>query len=208
MTIISLLNKTSATETRSHGDHQHEKQISTRWFADFAFNIAGYFKKLFAISSVALCLRGTTTFFGVFAVLIATFASPVAAAQWKCAPTPQDEIGPFYRPDSPVRDKIGTGYVLTGTVRSAATCKPIPRARIEFWQAGPDGNYGDAWRAMIVTDRRGRYRLETTPPPPYASRPPHIHILVDMRGYAGLITQHYPKAGSRSAVFDLVIETE
>lgn len=142
--------------------------------------------------------------------LIATLAVPTysAATTWKCAPTPQDEIGPFYRPNAPLRSKIGTGYVLKGTVRSAATCRPIPGARIEFWQAGPDGNYRDAYRATIVTDRRGRYRLTTSFPPPYARRPPHIHILVDMRGYAGLITQHYPRAGQRQTTFDLTMETE
>jgi len=74
--------------------------------------------------------------------------------------------------------------------------------------AGPDGQYSDAYRAAIVTDRRGRYRLTTSVPPPYARRPPHIHILVDMRGYAGLITQHYPRAGQSRATFDLTMETE
>jgi protocatechuate 3,4-dioxygenase beta subunit len=131
-----------------------------------------------------------------------------AAAAWKCTPTPQDEIGPFYRPNAPLRSKIGSGYVLKGTVRSAATCEPVPGARIEFWQAGPDGKYSDAYRATIISDSRGRYRLTTSLPPPYASRPPHIHILVDMRGYAGLITQHYPRAGTRQATFDLTMETE
>jgi hypothetical protein len=29
-----------------------------------------------------------------------------------------------------------------------------------------------------------------------------------MRGYAGLITQHYPKAGKKSATLDLIVETE
>jgi protocatechuate 3,4-dioxygenase beta subunit len=131
-----------------------------------------------------------------------------AAAQWKCQPTPQDEIGPFYRQNSPVRSKIGTGYILEGVVRSAATCRPIPAARIEVWQAGPAGTYGDAWRATIYADKRGRYRLETFAPPPYAKRPSHIHILVDMKGYAGLITQHYPKMRSGRATLDLVLETE
>jgi protocatechuate 3,4-dioxygenase beta subunit len=131
-----------------------------------------------------------------------------AAAAWKCTPTPHDEIGPFYRPNAPLRDRIGSGYVLTGTVRSAATCKPIPGARVEFWQAGPDGQYSDAYRATIFSDRRGRYRLTTSVPPPYARRPAHIHLLVDMRGYAGLISQHYPKAGKRKATLDLVLETE
>lgn len=145
--------------------------------------------------------------FLVFLALIASLAVPAAAAG-KCTPTPWDEIGPFYRPNAPLRSKVGRGYVLEGTVRSAATCRPIPGARIEFWQAGPDGQYSDAWRATIVTDRRGRYRLETSLPPTYARRPAHIHILVDMRGYAGLITQHYPRAGQQRATFDLVIETE
>jgi len=146
----------------------------------------------------------------IILTLIAALAdtSYSATTAWKCTPTPQDEIGPFYRQNAPVRDKIGTGYVLEGTVRSAATCKPIPGARIEFWQAGPDGKYADAWRATIFTDRQGRYRLTTALPPPYERRPPHIHILVDMRGYAGLITQHYPKANRHRATFDMVIETE
>jgi protocatechuate 3,4-dioxygenase beta subunit len=139
--------------------------------------------------------------------MMTALAGPATAA-WKCDPTPQDEIGPFYRPNAPVRSKIGSGYLLTGTVRSAATCRPIPGARIEFWQAGPNGEYGDTHRATIIADHRGRYKLTTSSPPPYARRPSHIHILVDMRGYAGLITQHYPKPGMHRAVFDLVLETE
>ena len=140
-------------------------------------------------------------------LLMASQVDPATAA-WKCTPTPQDEIGPFYRPNAPVRSKLGEGYVLKGTVRSAATCQPIPGARIEFWQTGPDGKYADAYRATIIADRQGRYRLTTSRPPPYAPRPSHIHILVDVRGYAGLITQHYPTAGKRRATFDLVMETE
>lgn len=125
-----------------------------------------------------------------------------------CKPTPHDEIGPFYRPNAPLRDKIGDGYLLFGVVRDAVTCKPIPDARIEIWQAGPHGEYGDQWRATVISDSRGRYRIETSFPPPYARRPPHIHLLVDARNYAGLITQHYPVAGQKKAHLDLVIERE
>ncbi len=144
----------------------------------------------------------------VLVLILSVLAGHADAATWKCAPTPHDEIGPFYRPNAPVRSKIGSGYVLKGVVSSAATCQPIPGARVELWQAGPDGSYHDAWRATIYTDKRGRYRLETFNPPPYANRPPHIHILVDMKGYAGLITQHYPKKMSRGATMNLVMETE
>ena len=83
------------------------------------------------------------------AVCVGLFHGPAEAR--RCTPTPHDEIGPFYRPNAPLRSKIGSGYVLEGTVRSAATCKPIPGARIEFWQAGPDGKYSDAYRATIIT---------------------------------------------------------
>jgi protocatechuate 3,4-dioxygenase beta subunit len=164
-------------------------------------------EKVTAISPVTFVNRLTVLLL-TFSLLLSIVPTSAAATARKCPPTPPDEIGPFYRPNSPQRSKIGNGYVLHGTVRSAATCQPIPGARIEFWQAGPDGKYGDAYRATIYADSKGHYRLTTSIPPPYARRPAHIHILADMRDYAGLITQHYPKAGKRTARFDLVLETE
>ena len=93
-------------------------------------------------------------------------------------------------------------------MRDASTCRPVAGARIEFWQAGPGGVYDNRLRATVYSDQKGRYRLETSMPPPYAGRPPHIHILVDRRGYAGLITQHYPRSGSKGTSMDLVMERE
>ena len=116
-----------------------------------------------------------------------------------CSPTPWDEIGPFYRPNAPERTSIGTGYLLSGTVRSAADCRPLHNVRIEIWQAGPDGTYDDAHRATLFSDHAGRYRLQTSVPPPYGRRPPHIHILVDAKGFEGLITQHYPEKREKTS---------
>ena len=56
--------------------------------------------------------------------------------------------------------------------------------------------------------RSGRYRLQTSAPPPYGRRPSHIHILVDAKGFEGLITQHYPKKGKKGATLDLVLKPE
>lgn len=131
-----------------------------------------------------------------------------AALAVTCTPTPWDEIGPFYRPNAPVRNTIGKGYVLSGTVRSADDCRPLQNIRIEVWQVGPGGTYNDDHRATLFSDRNGRYRLETSLPPPYLQRPSHIHILVDAKGFEGLITQHYPQKGSQGATFDLVIVPE
>lgn len=145
--------------------------------------------------------------FGIcFHLLVVAFGEPVFASG--CLPTPWDEIGPYYRPNPPVRNIIGTGYVLSGTVRSTVGCRPLGNVRIEIWQAGPDGEYADQYRATIFSDQAGRYRLQTSVPPPYGRRPPHIHILVDVKGFEGLVTQHYPKKGKKSATFDLVLEPE
>jgi len=143
-----------------------------------------------------------------FTLLMFSFLLPglsYADAAQRCLPTPSDEVGPFYKPRAPVRAKIGSGYVLSGSVRSAVTCLPIAGARIELWQTAPSGDYDDAHRATIFSDRNGQYRLETDYPSPYVGRPPHIHILVESRNHAVLITQHYPLPRARAAIFDLVL---
>jgi protocatechuate 3,4-dioxygenase beta subunit len=126
-----------------------------------------------------------------------------------CPPTRSDALGPFYKPDAPVRSVLGAGYELKGTVRSSVDCGVIPKARIEVWQAGPDGEYSDAYRATIFSDTQGNYRLQTARPPRYSFwRPPHIHILVEAPGFKKLITQHYPEKGTAEATFDLVLVPE
>lgn len=123
----------------------------------------------------------------------------------KCIPTRPDMLGPFYEPNAPVRSGVGKGYVLTGTVRSSADCSSIAKARIEFWLTGPDGRYGDDYRATVFADRSGTYRFESNAPKPYYGRPPHIHIRVSADGYRTLITQHYPALNTTKAGFDLVL---
>ena len=104
-----------------------------------------------------------------------------------------------------MRAQVGTGYLLSGVVRSAVDCSPIPNAQIEFWLAGTQGDYGDEWRATTFTFADGSYRFESHTPPPYSGRPPHIHIRVSVESFETLVTQHYPSPGSSQAVFDLVL---
>ncbi len=82
-----------------------------------------------------------------------------AALAVTCTPTPWDEIGPFYRPNAPVRNTIGKGYFLSGTVRSADDSRPLPNIRIEVWQVGPGGEYNADHRATLFSDQNGRYRV-------------------------------------------------
>jgi protocatechuate 3,4-dioxygenase beta subunit len=128
-----------------------------------------------------------------------------AALSSKCRATAPDSLGPFYEPGAPVRGRVGTGYLLRGRVLSAATCRPVRRARIEFWLVNEQGEYDDAHRATVLARTDGRYRFESNRPIGYASRPPHIHVRVSARGYRTLVTQHYPRAGRTRAVFDLVL---
>lgn len=144
---------------------------------------------------LALVLAGTA--------LLAFGASPGPGAP-ACRPTPADALGPFYKPGAPVRSKVGTGYVLRGRVLTTS-CRPIGRARIEFWLANPSGSYDDAHRATVVATRDGRYRFESSRPPSYQSRPPHIHVRVSARGFRTLVTQHYPRGSATGAAFNLVL---
>jgi len=136
----------------------------------------------------------------------ATPQSPAATPEpVTCTPTQPDMLGPFYTPGAPVRDAVGSGYVLSGVVRSADGCSPIPDAQIEFWMAGPDGEYTDAYRATVLTGADGRYRFESHAPPPYSGRPSHHHLRVSAPGFQPLVTQHYPAQGQTEATFDLVL---
>jgi catechol 1,2-dioxygenase len=123
-----------------------------------------------------------------------------------CALTRPDALGPFYKPNAPVRAKLGDGYILSGVVRSGADCEPVRGARVEVWMADPTGTYRDEFRATLpATGPDGTYRLETVVPTPYTGRPPHIHVRVTAPGFETLVTQHYNSPGVNRANFDLVL---
>lgn len=131
-----------------------------------------------------------------------------ALAQGSCAPTRPDSEGPFYKPGAPERAQTGRGLAVRGTVRSAGSCAPIPRARIERWQANPEGAYDDAHRAAMMSDGAGEYRFETNLPRRYFGRPPHIHFKVSAAGHRPLTTQLYLTPGQTEVTFDLVLVAE
>ncbi len=128
-------------------------------------------------------------------------AQPIGA----CVPTRADQLGPFYTPNAPMRTSVGGGYVLSGTVRSAESCEPIPDALIEFWLANPQAVYDDDHRASMLSGPEGEYRFESNVPVRYPGRPPHIHVRVSAPGFQTLVTQHYPGPGQTEALFDLVL---
>lgn len=149
------------------------------------------------------CFKNFLLFaFGIMMMLHLASTDGIAAT---CKPTEPDVLGPFYKPGAPMRSSVGKGYVLSGVVRSSANCAPIKNAKVEFWLVGPDGEYGDDYRATVVADESGAYRFESHFPPPYYGRPSHIHIRVSDDGFRTLVTQHYPVKGQARAAFDLVL---
>ncbi len=153
-------------------------------------------------------MRQLLVFFVLLVGVCGMNASAPVGADDGCPPTAPDMQGPFYKPGAPLRASVGKGYLLTGTVKSAADCVPIPEAAIEFWLVNPQGAYDDAHRATVISDGSGGYRFESHHPPDYAFRPPHIHLRVTVAGFKTLVTQHYPKAGKSRARFDIVLVPE
>ncbi len=142
------------------------------------------------------------------AALTAALGGPAGAAPAaQCSLTPQGAEDPFYKPNAPVRSSVGTGFVLSGIVRSGIDCAPIRGARVELWLRGPNGRYDDAHRGTVVTDAGGRYRFQSNFPGGDGIQP-HIHIRVAVPGFRPLATVYFPRPGSGAGVLDLVLEPE
>ncbi len=122
--------------------------------------------------------------------------------------TPAMTLGPFY-PDRLPAERDADLTVIAGHPGRAAgqvlylagrvldtRGKPLPRARLELWQANSHGRYihsgdGDAsgpldpnfqGYASLRADAEGRYRIKTVKPAPYSGRTAHLHFNVDARG--------------------------
>ena len=141
----------------------------------------------------------------VAAGILAASAAAAPAAN-RCSPTPTDGFGPFGRGLPPIRAKIGTGHVLTGVVISAATCKPLAGAQVQFWQSNAKGQYTLPLSATVITDRAGRFRFEGPYPASYEGRPPHIHVRVVARGHLVLLARYEPLPGAHRGSLRFVLE--
>lgn len=120
--------------------------------------------------------------------------------------TTTDILGPFYRPDSPVRNDLiiqgeqGTLVELSGIIKRADCITPHQKAKIELWHCGSDGVYDNTsdkylYRGTTYCDAKGHYSFKTILPVPYdaggAIRPAHFHLMITAEGYPPLVTQLY-----------------
>jgi len=121
--------------------------------------------------------------------------------------TTSDILGPFYRPNSPLRDNLvikgapGDLVELSGVVRHKDCTTPYEKAKVEVWHCSADEIYDNDspdfnYRGTTYCDAKGRYKFTTQMPVPYdvgdgSIRPAHFHLMVSAPGYQSLITQIY-----------------
>lgn len=121
--------------------------------------------------------------------------------------TTTDILGPFYRPNAPVRSDMritndkGQKVTLMGQVKHKDCKTPLKGATVELWHCSADGVYDNdspdfKYRAKTYCDEKGNYSFKTVLPVPYdvgngSVRPAHFHMLISAAGYQTLITQLY-----------------
>jgi protocatechuate 3,4-dioxygenase beta subunit len=136
-------------------------------------------------------------------VILVVVAGGMVAAQ--CKPTQGEQLDPNYTPTAPKRASVGSGLVVTGTIRGSDDCSPLPGATVEFWLAGPSGDTMDL-RGTVVADKNGHYRFQCPFPASNGGPPPHIHMAVTADAFLPVLTEFFPGRGSSSGTFDIVLE--
>lgn len=125
------------------------------------------------------------------------------------SPTTTDILGPFYRPNAPVRSNIippgskGELLNLSGSILQNDGQRPISNTLIEIWQCDENEHYDNTsdeylFRGALKTDKDGKYHFKTIVPVPYKAtetmwRPAHIHLRVSSPDHQDLISQIYFK---------------
>lgn len=122
--------------------------------------------------------------------------------------TTNDILGPFYRPEAPVRADLtyeglsGTRIVLKGKVFKSDCITVLKDALVEIWHCNTEGEYDNEsnefrQRARLYTNDNGEYSFTTILPGKYLNgelyRPSHIHYRVTEKNSKELISQIYFK---------------
>ncbi len=122
----------------------------------------------------------------------------------RCEPTESNPGGTNnYIPHAPERRSLGSGFVITGRVRSAAGCRPLQGIRVQVWLATETGGEQDN-RASVRTDAEGRYRIETAPTIPQFGEP-NIHVAYDDGDYGEVFIRRVVDLDDKRAVVDLTL---
>lgn len=132
---------------------------------------------------------------------VAMVAAPALGSAAAPLPlTPQNALGPFYKPGAPTSANLivpgdpGLPLVVSGKVMDSSG-KPLSGATVEVWHADGRGIYdleGYRYRSRLAAAADGTYRFQTLMPGHYPERvAQHIHYRVSAPGRKVLVTQLY-----------------
>ena len=142
---------------------------------------------------------------------LTTFGSIIKAANGKFigdCDTTNDILGPFYRPNAPIRNDLtyegllGNRILLQGKIFKSDCITPLKDALVEIWHCNTDGEYDNdtknfKQRACWKTNEKGEYSFKTILPGKYLNgklyRPAHIHYRVTDKNSKELVSQIYFK---------------
>lgn len=145
----------------------------------------------------------------ITAVSLTAFGTVVKAADGTFGgdcDTTNDILGPFYRPDAPLRSDLtyeglaGNRITVKGKVFQPDCTTALANALVEIWHCDTEGNYDNdtsayRQRARWLTNAQGEFSFKTILPGKYLNgelyRPSHIHFRVSEAGHKELVSQIY-----------------
>lgn len=84
-----------------------------------------------------------------------------------------------YRPNAPLVDSLGSGFIVSGTVMRAGDGAPLGGVRIQIWAATTLGGEREPRNhGSVLTARDGSFRLEMEQIVPNFGQP-HAHLAYD-----------------------------
>lgn len=104
----------------------------------------------------------------------------VASAQERLEATPSMRGGSNnYSPNAPLVDNLGTGFMVSGSVRQAGSGEPLANVRIQIWAATARGGEREpSNHGSVMTGSDGSFRLEMSQIVPNFGQP-HAHLAYD-----------------------------
>jgi len=133
-----------------------------------------------------------------------TGPGPDATPQCDEVETPEDILGPYYKPGAPEKQNLvpdgapGIRLHVSGKVMMHGSCELLPGTLLDIWQANDAGAYDAVnfdFRGTTHADAEGNYSFDTVIPGHYLNgaqyRPAHIHVKVSIPGTVPLTTQLY-----------------
>lgn len=112
-----------------------------------------------------------------------------------------------YRPNAPLVDRLGSGFIVSGTVLRAGSGAPVSNTRIQIWAATTLGGEREPRNhGSVLTRADGTYSLEMEQIVPNFGEP-HAHLAYDDGAYKTLFLRPVmPSAQDTSLTVDFVLQ--